>query len=198
MMTELERVKKEASTCVKCRLSRARTQVVFGVGNPHARLLFIGEAPGFYEDQQGEPFVGAAGKLLDKIINDVLGLSRKEVYITNIVKCRPPNNRDPEPDEIEACHPYLQKQIELISPDIICTLGNFATRAILGKAVNISRIRGKSIEKNNYLVVPTYHPAAILRNGNLIDSFQGDFELIKKLLEEGRRPARISEQPTLF
>lgn len=198
MMTELEKVEREALTCVKCKLSRTRTQVVFGVGNPRARILFIGEAPGFYEDQQGEPFVGAAGKLLDKTINDILGLSRKDVYITNVVKCRPPNNRDPEPDEIEACHPYLQKQLELISPAIICTLGNFATRTMLGKSVNISRIRGKRIEKESYIVVPTYHPAAILRNGNLIDSFQGDFKLLKQLLEEDRKPQQISEQPTLF
>jgi len=196
---ELQRLEQEARACHKCRLSQGRTQAVFGVGSPTARLMFIGEAPGFYEDKQGEPFVGAAGKLLDKAIHEALKLTRADVYITNVVKCRPPNNRDPQPDEIEACAPFLASQLELIAPEIICTLGNFATRAILGSAVNISRVRGKKIERDGRIVVPTYHPAAILRNANLFDQFKEDIFFVKRLLEEGARRAEPKpEQPSLF
>jgi DNA polymerase len=196
---ELQRLEQEARACQKCRLSQGRTQAVFGVGSPTARLMFIGEAPGFYEDKQGEPFVGAAGKLLDKAIHEALKLTRADVYITNVVKCRPPNNRDPQPDEIEACAPFLASQLELIAPEIICTLGNFATRAILGSAVNISRVRGKKIERDWRIVVPTYHPAAILRNANLFDQFKEDIFFVKRLLEEGARRAEAKpEQPSLF
>lgn len=196
---ELARVASEAATCRKCRLAAGRTQVVFGVGSPNATLMFIGEAPGFHEDRLGEPFVGAAGQLLDRAIREALKLTREDVYITNVVKCRPPNNRDPQPDEIEACAPYLAAQLDLVDPRIVCTLGNFATRTVLGSAVNISRVRGKKVEVDGRIVVPTYHPAAILRNANLFGQFKEDILFVKRLLsEEASRPAPPPEQPTLF
>lgn len=197
-MIDLKTLSEEAKNCIKCKLSKSRTQVVFGVGNPSAELMFIGEGPGYYEDQQGEPFVGAAGKLLDKVIHETLGLLRKDVYITNVVKCRPPNNRDPEQDEIDACRPYLEEQIKLIDPKVISTLGNFATRAILGKAVNISKVRGKKIMSAGRIVMPTFHPAAILRNGSLFDSFKEDFMALKELLVKKTEVEKQVEQPTLF
>ena len=120
--------------CQQCRLASGRTQVVFGTGNPQARIMFVGEAPGYYEDQQGIPFVGAAGKLLTQLLESV-GLSRSEIYIANVIKCRPPNNRDPLPDEVETCKPYLLQQIQLIKPKLVCSLGNFATQTLLGKKV---------------------------------------------------------------
>src|SRR6476660_5189253 len=131
--------------CQRCKLSRlGRTQVVFGVGNPNAAVMFVGEAPGFYEDKQGEPFVGAAGKLLNELLQSA-GLSRSEIYIANVIKCRPPNNRDPEPDEVETCKPFLLQQIEMIRPKLVCSLGNWATQTLLDKKVGITKVRGQVI-----------------------------------------------------
>src|SRR5207248_6929418 len=141
-MTEtLQELAREASTCTRCRLARGRTQVVFGVGHPAADVMFIGEGPGYHEDKQGEPFVGAAGQLLTKMLAEI-GLARSDVYIANVVKCRPPGNRDPLPDEIDACKPYLEGQIRNIDPRAIVTLGNFATRFVLDRPLSISRVRG--------------------------------------------------------
>src|SRR5215471_16197991 len=138
----LDALRTEASSCTRCVLSQGRTQVVFGVGNPSADLMFVGEAPGFHEDQQGVPFVGQAGKLLDKLLAGI-GLSRADVYIANVLKCRPPGNRDPMPEEKEACEPYLFRQIGLIEPKVIATLGNHATKQLTGKDTGITRVHGK-------------------------------------------------------
>ena len=142
-LAALDALQQEAAGCTRCRLAEGRTQVVFGVGNPNADLMFVGEAPGFHEDKQGFPFVGQAGKLLDKLLAGI-GLSRAEVYIANVLKCRPPGNRDPQPDEIEACEPYLFRQIELIEPRVIATLGNFATKLLSGKQLGITRVHGQA------------------------------------------------------
>jgi DNA polymerase len=162
--TPLEELAQIASTCTKCRLSAGRTQVVFADGSPDADLMFIGEGPGYHEDIQGLPFVGAAGQLLNRLLGEI-GLRREDVRITNVVLCRPPGNRDPLPDEIESCKPYLMQQIELVDPRVICTLGNFATRVILDRPVAISRVRGQLHPWNGRVVIPTYHPAAVLRGG---------------------------------
>jgi uracil-DNA glycosylase family 4 len=151
--------------CTRCRLSEGRTQVVFGAGNPHADLMFVGEAPGFHEDKQGIPFVGQAGKLLDKLLAGV-GLWRDDVYIANVLKCRPPGNRDPQQDEIESCEPHLFRQIELIEPKMIATLGNFATKLLSGRPLGITRVHGQeqplTIAGRSVLLYPLYHPAAAL------------------------------------
>ncbi|HEX9592474.1 MAG TPA: uracil-DNA glycosylase [bacterium] len=149
--------------CRKCGLCETRTQVVFGVGNPRAALMFVGEAPGFDEDRQGEPFVGAAGQLLTRIIA-AIELRREDVYIANILKCRPPNNRNPKPDEIALCRPYLDRQIELIRPRVICALGKFAAQTLLASDAPISRLRGRFHDYRGIPVMPTYHPAYLLRN----------------------------------
>ena len=139
--------------CQQCRLASGRTQVVFGTGNPHARIMFVGEAPGFYEDKQGEPFVGAAGKLLNELLGSI-GLSRSDIYIANVIKCRPPNNRDPQPDEVTTCKPFLLSQIHIIRPHLVCTLGNFATQTLLNTKVGISKVRGRAIPLPDFVVFP--------------------------------------------
>ena len=151
------------AACERCELGKVRKNFVFGVGNPNAGVMFVGEAPGRDEDLQGEPFVGAAGQLLNKIIG-AIGFTREEVYIANILKCRPPGNRDPRPEEIASCEPILRRQIEQIQPLIICTLGAFAARTLLGVTSGISRLRGKLHEYHGTPLIPTYHPAALLRN----------------------------------
>ena len=151
--------------CQRCPLHETRTKFVFGVGNPSATVLFVGEAPGRDEDQQGEPFVGRAGKLLDKIL-EAIGWTRDDVYIANILKCRPPGNRNPEPSEIAACEGLLRRQIELVSPVILCTLGSFGAKTLLDTKEGITKLRGRPHEYRGIPVVPTYHPAALLRNPN--------------------------------
>ncbi len=187
MSMTLQELALEASACVRCRLSQGRTQVVFGVGNPNAGVMFIGEGPGYYEDKQGEPFVGAAGQLLTTMLGEI-GLRREDVYIANVVKCRPPGNRDPLPDEIEACRPFLLGQLEAIRPRLIVTLGNFATRVILNAQVSISRVRGQRFEVEARTVVPTFHPAAILHGGGQASpqmaALRSDFQHIKRILDE--------------
>lgn len=152
-----------AKRCVRCRLAGTRTQVVFGSGDPRANLMFIGEAPGRDEDREGFPFVGRAGKLLTDIIG-AMKLSREEVYIANVIKCRPPENRNPEPDELEACRPWIDQQIERIAPRVIVTLGKFAIQSLIGRPVAISSVRGEWQTYQSIRVMPTYHPAFLLRN----------------------------------
>ena len=175
----------DAATCPRCRLAETRTQVVFGVGAPDADLLFIGEAPGMHEDKQGIPFVGAAGQLLTRMLEGI-GLTRDEVYIANVIKCRPPGNRDPQPDEIEACTPWLIEQISLIQPVVIVTLGNFATKFVLQTQQGITRMRGSVHAWHGRTVIPTFHPAAILHGGGeksrQFAELHEDFELIKRTL----------------
>jgi DNA polymerase len=202
----LDVVASEAAGCTRCRLAQTRTQVVFGVGNPHADLLFIGEAPGLHEDKQGEPFVGAAGQLLTRMLEGI-GLSREEVYIANILKCRPPGNRDPLPDEIEACTPWLVETISAIQPRLIVTLGNFATKFVLQTQTGITRMRGSVYDWHGRAVIPTFHPAAILHGGGeksrQFGELQEDFRLIEATLHPSvptpsQRPLldlRRDEQP---
>ena len=161
--TALAQLEKEFKLCVLCELSQTRTQVVFGSGNLHAELMFIGEAPGFDEDKKGEPFVGLAGQLLTKII-EAMKLKREDVYIANCLKCRPPNNRSPLPSEIATCNPILMRQIRIIEPKIVCTLGKFATQTLLSTQESISRLRGRFVDWNGIKVMPTFHPAYLLRN----------------------------------
>lgn len=198
-MRTLQEAALEASTCVRCRLSQGRTQVVFGTGSPSADLMFIGEGPGYHEDKQGVPFVGAAGQLLNRMLEEV-EIPREDVYIANVIKCRPPGNRDPLPDEIEACTPYLLEQVELIDPRLIVTLGNFATRFILDKQVSISRVRGQRFTWNGRIVVPTFHPAAVLHGGgeasSQMEALRTDFRAIKEALAE--QPQPVEEQLGLF
>jgi DNA polymerase len=158
-LDELGRI---ASVCTKCRLAGSRTQVVFGVGNPNADLMFVGEAPGRDEDLQGEPFVGRAGQLLTDIIK-AMKLTRDDVYIANVIKCRPPDNRNPEPDELDACRPYIRRQIALIKPRVIVTLGRFALQSMMERGYSITAARGNWLEYDGIKVMPTYHPAYLLR-----------------------------------
>jgi uracil-DNA glycosylase family 4 len=186
----LEPIREEVRACRLCVLCRGRTQTVFGVGDPCARLMFIGEGPGEDEDRQGEPFVGKAGRLLDRMIQ-AMGLARENVYIANIVKCRPPGNRNPEPREIVACLPYLRRQVEIIRPEVICALGNVAARTLLDSQLPISRIRGRFGEFLGIPVLPTFHPAYLLRN---IEDKRLAWEDLRKLMArlglKSHRPER--------
>lgn len=159
----LAEVRKALGDCKLCGLCESRTNIVFGVGNPQARLMFVGEAPGFHEDKQGEPFVGKAGELLDKMVR-AMTLSREEIYIANVLKCRPPNNRDPEPTEIVKCTPFLERQVAAIQPEVIVATGKFAANFLTGNTGSLSRIRGKWHEYQGVPVMPTFHPAYLLRN----------------------------------
>lgn len=165
--SDFNTLRAEAHDCTKCRLAGTRTNVVFGVGDPNADLMFIGEAPGRDEDEQGEPFVGRAGQLLTDIIK-AMKLSREQVYIANVIKCRPPENRNPEPDELDACRPFIRRQVELIQPKVIVTLGKFGLQSLTGKAYGISSVRGQWLEYvdssgRGIKLMPTYHPAYLLR-----------------------------------
>jgi uracil-DNA glycosylase len=188
--------------CTKCRLCENRTQVVFGVGSPNAELLFVGEGPGFHEDRQGEPFVGAAGKLLNELLGGI-GLSRADVYIANVVKCRPPENRDPAPDEIEACSPHLMQQIAIIRPRVICTLGRFATKLLAETELSITAIHGKAKERTlagvHTVLFPVFHPAAALYTPANRQVLVEDFARLRRLLDRGvealSRPADPAECP---
>jgi uracil-DNA glycosylase len=191
----LEDLKARALVCTQCGLAETRTQVVFGVGDPQARLMFVGEAPGKNEDLQGEPFVGAAGRLLDSLLEEV-GLGRSDVYIANVLKCRPPGNRDPGADEIDACKGYLREQIRLISPEVVVTLGNFATKLLLNTEVGITRLRGRPHRWwLDAVLVPTFHPAAALRGGDRVtDQMRADFAVVKALLEPSVEKAEGSAE----
>jgi uracil-DNA glycosylase family 4 len=198
-MRTLEEAALDASTCTKCRLAEGRTQVVYGVGDPNADLMFIGEAPGFHEDKQGEPFVGAAGQLLNQLLSEI-DVPRDAVYINNVILCRPPGNRDPLPDELEACQPWLDERIAIIDPVVVVTLGNWATRYILGKQVSISRVRGQRFPWSGRTVIPTFHPAAVLHGGGQASSqmtaLRADFREIRAALTE--RPQPAEQQLGLF
>jgi uracil-DNA glycosylase family 4 len=193
-LTELEAFGRQVAGCTRCRLAQGRTQVVFGVGNPQADLMFVGEAPGFHEDKQGIPFVGQAGKLLEKLLAGI-GLDRSSVYIANVLKCRPPGNRDPAPDEIEACEGHLFRQIELIEPRVVATLGNFATKLLSGKPAGITRVHGVEQEVtlggSRVLLYPLYHPAAALYTPAMLKVLEEDFARLPGLL--GRPP--VEEVP---
>lgn len=165
MTATLAGVEQEALACTRCPLHKGRTNVVFGVGNPASQLVFVGEGPGEQEDKEGLPFVGRSGQLLDRLILEELGLTRDDLYICNVVKCRPPNNRDPLPAEIAACRPFLEAQLQLIDPKVIVTLGNFASKLLLDTTEGITRLRGKVYRLAGRSVVPTFHPAAVLRSG---------------------------------
>jgi uracil-DNA glycosylase family 4 len=174
-------VREELGECTRCPLSRTRKNLVFGDGSSTARLVFVGEAPGEEEDNQGRPFVGRAGQLLTKIIN-AMGLKREDVYICNILKCRPPGNRNPKEDEIATCEPFLVKQLEAINPDIICALGTFAAKTLLRTEAPISSIRGKFHDYHGHKLMPTYHPAYLLRNPDAKKLVWEDVQKIMKIL----------------
>ncbi len=181
----------EVSACTRCRLAEGRTQVVFGVGDPNADLMFVGEAPGFHEDKQGFPFVGQAGKLLDKLLAGI-GLTRDDVYIANVLKCRPPGNRDPQPDEIEACEGHLFRQVALIEPKVVATLGNFATKLLSGKQLGITRVHGQEQEVTlggrSVLLYPIYHPAAALYTPAMLNVLEEDFRRLPELIGRVNAP----------
>ncbi|CAN5876178.1 uracil-DNA glycosylase [soil metagenome] len=208
-MTELEELQIQAESCTVCRLSETRTNVVFGVGSPSAALMFVGEAPGRNEDLEGEPFVGRAGHLLNQLLDEV-EIPRDAVYIANVLKCRPPNNRDPQPDEIDACKGYLRSQIRLIRPHVVVTLGNFATKLLLRSTDGITRLRGKAYPWwLGSTLIPTFHPAAALRGGDRVtNSMRVDFALMRQTLDNrppgapvvgaGTETAPEPEQPRLW
>lgn len=181
-METLQSLRNQVMKCERCALSKTRKNIVFGEGNDAAALLFVGEAPGEEEDLQGRPFVGKAGKMLDRMIERI-GLRRQEVYICNVLKCRPPHNRDPEITEVEACKDYLLRQIELIDPKVICTLGRHAYNALFDVDARITRIRGNVTEFMGRTLMPTYHPSFLLRNQARIDEAWGDMERLRELLQ---------------
>ncbi len=180
----LDQVREELGDCTRCKLHSTRTQIVFGVGNPKADLVFVGEAPGADEDAQGEPFVGRAGQLLTKII-EAMGMRREDVYICNIIKCRPPNNRTPEADEIVACQPFLLKQLQAIGPKFICSLGGPSTQTLLQTKETISRLRGKFHDYHGIPLLPTFHPAFLLRNPNEKKTVWEDMKLLMQRMRQG-------------
>ena len=206
MPTELEAVAAEAAGCTRCRLHQSRTQVVFGQGDPHADLMFVGEAPGFHEDRQGIPFVGPSGQLLNRLLEGI-GLRRQDVYIANVVKSRPPSNRDPLPDEIAACRPWLDAQVRLVDPKVVVTLGNFAAKTLLETTTGITRLRGRTYPFQGRVLLPTFHPAAALHaqgrrsaGPSPLEGMEEDFRVLAELLA-AQAPAsddRPSEQLGLF
>ena len=189
-MSELESLAAEISRCTRCLLHRGRTKAVPGVGPSNAEIMFIGEAPGFHEDQQGLPFVGAAGNFLDELLESI-GLKRQEVFIANVIKCRPPGNRDPLPEEIEACKPYLDRQIELIQPKLVVTLGRFSMARAFPKA-RISYIHGQPRKVGGVIYYPMYHPAAALHQPSLRPTVEEDMRRIPELIEQA---AQIADSP---
>ena len=202
-MSQLVEVERRALGCTRCPLAAGRSTVVFGEGDPHAPLMVVGEGPGREEDLQGRPFVGRSGHLLDRLLLEEAGLERSSVYIANVVKCRPPNNRDPLPPEIDACRPYLESQISLIDPVVILTLGNFASRTLLATTEGITRLRGRTYPypggTGRTLVVPTFHPAAALRGGGeVVAKMRADIVRARRALEEaaaGSSPAPAGSSP---
>ncbi|MGH2701806.1 MAG: uracil-DNA glycosylase [Actinomycetota bacterium] len=197
---DIDTIRTEALACTKCRLAQGRTQVVWADGNLDSDVCIIGEAPGFNEDKQGVPFVGAAGQLLDKMLADI-DLDRSTVAIVNVIKCRPPGNRDPQPDEIEACRPYLSAQLNHMRPAVIITLGNFATKFILESPIGITKARGQVYARKGASIIPTFHPAAALRGGRFggmstMDAMRQDFELVRRVLDERRAAARAATPDT--
>ncbi len=196
--TELHSYGELTAACTRCRLAEGRTQVVFGSGDPDAELMFVGEAPGFHEDKQGVPFVGQAGKLLERLLEGI-GLSRSDVYIANVLKCRPPGNRDPQQDEVEACEPHLFRQIELIEPRVVATLGNFATKLLSGRPLGITRVHGQEQEvtlgARSVLLYPIYHPAAALYTPAMLKVLETDFARIPALLSGVTEAPAVAPPP---
>jgi uracil-DNA glycosylase len=196
---ELAALATSVAGCTRCPLAAGRTQVVFGSGDPAADLMFVGEAPGFHEDQQGVPFVGQAGKLLERLLAGI-GLERREVYIANVIKCRPPGNRDPQSEEIEACEAHLFRQVELIQPRVVATLGNFATKLLSGKPTGITRVHGQeqatTVGGRSVLLYPLYHPAAALYTPAMLKVLESDFARLPELL--GREPAPVAAPEPLL
>jgi len=194
MAGELQRLAAEAAGCTRCRLYETRTQVVFGEGSPNAELMFVGEAPGYHEDKQGRPFVGPSGQLLNRLLAGI-GLRREDVYICNVLKSRPPRNRDPQPDEIAACRYWLDAQVSLVDPKVVVTLGNFAAKTLLETTTGITRLRGRAYPFQGRVLLPTFHPAAALHASGRVgpsplDGMEEDFRLLAKLLaEHGPAPA---------
>jgi uracil-DNA glycosylase family 4 len=182
---ELEELSRQLEACGHCRLGDTRTRLVFGEGDPYSDLMFVGEAPGYHEDRQGRPFVGAAGKLLEELLGSI-GLSREQVYITNVLKSRPPNNRDPQPDEVEACKPFLLTQISLIQPRVLCSLGNFATKLLSGSPTGITRVHGQpqvqEVGGHRFYLYPIFHPAAALYTPSMLETLRADFLRLPDLL----------------
>ena len=190
-MSDFDALERRVHACTRCTLSQKRTKAVPGEGSRSADIVFVGEGPGFHEDQQGRPFVGPAGRLLDELLASV-GLDRKDVYITNMIKCRPPNNRDPLPGEIEACKPYLDEQIEMIAPKVVVALGRYSFSKFFPDEP-IGKARGKPRRWNGLIVYPMYHPAAALRNGSLRTALERDFQSLLPLLEKGLPSSRPQE-----
>ncbi len=188
-MATLAELERAARSCVACPLANSRTNVVFAAGDPRAQLMFVGEGPGRDEDLAGEPFVGRSGQLLDRLIKEELGLARRDCYIANVVKCRPPNNRDPLPEEVAACRHFLEGQVELVGPKVVVTLGNFAARCLLGSVEGVTRLRGRVYPFGSRVLVPTFHPAAALRGGGLVlAQMRADFVRAgQALAEAGQR-----------
>jgi uracil-DNA glycosylase len=191
---ELDRLATQWRACQRCALAEGRTQVVVGSGSPDADLMFVGEAPGYHEDRQGVPFVGQAGKLLETLLGEI-GLARSDVYIANVLKCRPPGNRDPRPEEIDACQGYLFTQVNLIRPRVICTLGNFATKLLTGQPTGITRVRGRPqpnrIGEVDLQLYPIYHPAAALYTPAMLATLREDFHRLPDLLRDHVPPAPV-------
>lgn len=183
---DLDALREHIGDCHRCDLAATRTRLVFGTGDPHARLMFIGEAPGKNEDLTGEPFVGAAGRLLDELLVSI-GLDRSQVFIANMVKCRPPGNRDPEPVEIDTCSPFLARQIELVDPVVIATLGRFAAHFVLGTAAPITSLRGRLYRVDGRRVVPIFHPAAALYDGSKRSVLEDDFRRLRAVIDRAER-----------
>ena len=182
MARPLADIERECTGCAKCPLAATRTNLVFGVGNPHTNVMFVGEGPGKNEDLKGEPFVGAAGQLLNQML-DRAGIPRESIYIANILKCRPPGNRDPRPEEIEACTPWLRQQVASVHPTVIVTLGNFATKFILQTSEGITRLRGRVQSAGPLRVIPMFHPAAAIYDRSKVAALEEDFDLLRALLE---------------
>lgn len=193
----LDELRVQVESCRRCPLCDGRTQTVFGVGNPHARVMFIGEAPGKNEDLQGEPFVGAAGHYLNELLG-CAGLRREDVFIANVLKCRPPGNRDPRPEEIQTCTPYLREQTRTIDPEVLVTLGKFSTQFVLKTQVGITRLHGRVQRAGKFLVFPIFHPAAALYDGAKREALENDFvtlgQLLHQLDEQKAKAAKEAEQ----
>lgn len=195
LLTEFDKIERQIHNCTLCTLCTKRNRAVPGNGSRTADVMFIGEGPGYYEDQQGLPFVGRAGRLLNEML-ETIGMKREDVYVTNMIKCRAPNNRDPLPIEINACAPYLDKQIQMISPKIIVTLGRYSTGKFFPD-VPIGELRGKPSTWNGMTIYPMYHPAAALRNSNLRAALERDFQNLPTLLHEAPPPAPTQPQPEI-
>ena len=193
----LDELRVQVESCRRCPLCDGRTQTVFGVGNPHARVMFIGEAPGKNEDLQGEPFVGKAGQYLNELLG-CAGLRREDVFIANVLKCRPPGNRDPRPEEIQTCTPYLREQTRTIDPEVLVTLGKFSTQFVLKTQVGITRLHGRVQRAGKFLVFPIFHPAAALYDGAKREALENDFvtlgQLLHQLDEQKAKAAKEAER----